>query len=69
MSGTRKDGGEGAMLEVLNGCDGLFVGLLSEAEVEALNYLSAKGLAQRSYESAGGFMGLAKVRILRERQP
>lgn len=43
--------------------DGMFVGLLSDDELKAFEIAVREGLARRSYEGGGGFMGLAKVRI------
>lgn len=54
---------EDEMRERLRGCDGLFVGLLSPSELEAFDYLCEKDAARRSYEGAGGLMGLATVRL------
>jgi hypothetical protein len=46
--------------------DGLFVGQLSDDEMEAFEAAVKKGRAARSYEGVGGLMGLAKVRVHRE---
>jgi len=43
--------------------DGLFVGMLTEDEVEAFSRAVKEGKARRSYEGGGGLMGLAKVRL------
>lgn len=54
------------MIACLNG---LYVGQLDERELKALNRLKSAGLAARSYSSAVGFFGVAKVRILPWREP
>lgn len=46
--------------------DGLYVGLLDESELWLFEAMIRDGLAYRSYEGAGGFMDLAKVRFRRE---
>lgn len=46
----------------LSRIEGLFVGMLDEAEAREFERLVKAGVAARSYEGAGGFMGLAKVR-------
>jgi len=43
--------------------DGLFVGMLREEEVAEFERAIDEGIAYRSYEGAGGFLGLAKVRL------
>ena len=47
--------------------NGLFVGQLDESEMEAFNEACNSGLAARVYEGGAGFMGLAKVRVLKRR--
>ncbi|MCP4410753.1 MAG: hypothetical protein GY807_24035 [Gammaproteobacteria bacterium] len=55
--------------ELLSGANGLYVGILDEDEIQALNILEEAGEAMRSYEGPGGFLGLSKVRLLqRDRQ-
>lgn len=44
--------------------EGLFVGQLDEHEMRTFERAVQDGEAVRSYEGAGGFMGLAKVRLL-----
>jgi len=44
--------------------DGLFVGMLNEAELEAFEVAVKQGKARREYSGASGFMGLAKVRAI-----
>ncbi len=44
--------------------NGFFVGLLSDDELAAFNEAVAQGAAIRSYEGVGGFMGMAKVRLI-----
>jgi hypothetical protein len=41
--------------------DGLFAGMCEPREYE---YLIKAGLLRKSYEGAGGFMGLAKLRLI-----
>ncbi len=53
-----------ADLEMLRNAEGLFVGQLDENELKAFNRLVSASLAKRSYEGAGGFLGLAKVRFI-----
>jgi hypothetical protein len=55
--------------DALHGLDGIFVGMLSERELAAFNEMCRTGEARRSYEGAGGFMGLAKVRLNDKGQP
>lgn len=45
--------------------EGLFVGQLAERELETFEDAVKKGRAYRSYEGGAGFMGLAKVRLVR----
>jgi hypothetical protein len=54
-----------ADLDALSGLGGMFVGMLSPAEVEAFDRLCEAGLAYRAYEGASGLMGLAQVRFNR----
>ncbi len=49
----------------LDRMEGMHVGLLDEDELRVFENAVAKGWATRSYEGAGGFMGLAKVRLVR----
>ena len=53
--------GEGLDLPWL---DGLFVGQLSEEERLTFEQGIKAGLAERSYSGVGGFLGMAKVRVL-----
>lgn len=48
--------------QFLRRIDGLLVGLLTEAEQEALQRLIEAGAARYSYEGGAGLMGLAKAR-------
>jgi hypothetical protein len=45
--------------------EGLFVGQLDDYETWLFNHAVADGMAERSYEGGAGFMGLAKVRLVR----
>ena len=56
------------MDELLSRNEGLFVGSLSEDEIELFDEACRKGLAVRSYEGAAGLLGLAKVRRLDRNQ-
>lgn len=47
----------------LSRLDGLFVGMLDDAETRLFDEAVEAGIARRSYEGGGGFMGLAKVRV------
>lgn len=49
--------------ETLRRIDGLFVGLLDKEELEIFDDACQRNEARRSYEGAGGLMGLAKVRV------
>ena len=49
----------------INHCEGLFVGLLKDDELEEFDRQCREMKARRSYEGGGGFMGLAKVRFIR----
>lgn len=44
---------------------GLFVGQLDEAEMKMFERAVSDHRAYRSYEGGAGFMGLAKVRLVR----
>jgi hypothetical protein len=48
---------------LLSGVNGIFVGLLDDEEVKALDRLVAQGRARYVYQGAAGFMGLAKFRL------
>jgi hypothetical protein len=48
---------------------GIFVGLLTDEEIKVFDRAVEEGLAYRAYEGAGGFMGLAKVRLWPPRAP
>lgn len=45
--------------------EGLFVGYLNDYEMWLFEHAVADGMAERSYEGGAGFMGLAKVRLIR----
>lgn len=45
--------------------EGLFVGQLDEYEMWLFEHAVADGMAERSYEGGAGFMGLAKVRLIK----
>jgi hypothetical protein len=45
--------------------EGLFVGQLDEREVRTFERAVQDGEARRSYEGVAGFMGLARVRLVR----
>jgi hypothetical protein len=45
--------------------EGLFVGSLDDYELWLFEHAVADGMAERSYEGGAGFMGLAKVRLIR----
>ncbi len=49
-------------MDFLRRIDGLFVGMLDAPEIAKFDELVRAGLAYRSYEGAGGIMGLAKAR-------
>ena len=49
--------------EALESIKGLYVGMLSEDEMEFFNQCVSDGMAYRSYEGTAGLMGLAKVRV------
>lgn len=48
--------------------DGLFVGQLSDRELRTFERAVEDGEARRVYEGGAGFMGLAKVRVTRQRE-
>jgi hypothetical protein len=50
-------------LDIVSSVTGLFVGYLTPEELDSFNRLVAAGVARREYVGAGGFMGLAKVRL------
>ena len=47
--------------------DGLFVGQLSDKELRTFERAVEDGEARRVYEGGAGFMGLAKVRVIKGR--
>jgi hypothetical protein len=49
--------------------DGEFVGMMTPYMIEVFYRAVEAGYARASYEGVGGFLGLAKVRLNRERQP
>lgn len=51
------------MGEALQRLNGLFVGQLSDDELELFEYAVSHGKARRVYEGAAGFLGLAKVAV------
>ena len=53
------------MLSDLERLDGLYLGLLDKEELWLFEKAEQDGMAYRSYEGGGGFMGLAKVRFRR----
>lgn len=50
----------------LTSLNGLYVGQLNSNEFALFEEAINKGWAQRNYDGVGGFMGLAKVKILRQ---
>jgi len=52
--------------EELDAINGLYVGMLSDEEMELFNECVSKRLAYRAYEGTAGLMGLAKVRKARD---
>lgn len=54
------------MLTDLERLDGVYVGFLDKGELWLFEKAVSDGMASRSYEGAGGFMGLAKVRLKRD---
>ena len=48
-------------LELLNGLNGVHVGLLTPEEQAALNRLVKLGLARRGYSGVAGTLGVARV--------
>jgi hypothetical protein len=50
----------------VRGIDGLYVGQLTERELETFNRLVREGRARRVYEGGSGFLGLAKVTLDRD---
>lgn len=53
-------------LETIRRCEGIFEGLLSPEEQAAFERCIKDGVAIRWYQGAGGFMGLAKVKAIRQ---
>ena len=50
--------------EAISRANGLYVGMLSDDEIESLNRLIADGKAEKYYHStAAALMGLPKVRV------
>ena len=50
--------------EIVRRVNGLYVGQLSDEELEAFYTGIREGFAARDYNHAGGFLGLAKVRFI-----
>jgi hypothetical protein len=48
----------------LDEMDGMFIGFLSDEEIDIFNAAYDAGKARRSYEGVGGFLGLAMVRLI-----
>ena len=49
--------------EAIRWAEGIFVGMLSDEELELFEEAVKEGIAVRSYEGGAGFFGLAKVRF------
>lgn len=45
--------------------EGLFVGQIDDYEMWLFEHAVTDGMAERSYEGGAGFMGLARVRLIR----
>jgi hypothetical protein len=54
--------------EMLAPLEGLHVGLLSIPELEALSRCVRRGTYRRDYDGVAGFLGLAKVRRVTDRE-
>ena len=52
------------MVTHLEHINGLFIGQLTDEELNAFNQAVRDGLAQRDYSGVAGLLGLGKVRIL-----
>ena len=52
-------------LKAIEALNGIYVGLLSADEIEIFDRACSEGLAHRSYQGVGGFMGMAKVSVPR----
>lgn len=52
------------MMDDLSRINGLFVGQLDASELKMFEQAVMDGRAYRSYEGGGGFLGLAKVRLV-----
>jgi hypothetical protein len=50
-------------LKAIEALNGIYVGLLSADEIEIFDRACSEGLAHRSYQGVGGFMGMAKVSV------
>jgi len=50
--------------DLIRSFNGYHVGTLSDEEIESFNRFILDGFAKRVYEGTGGFMGLAKVRVV-----
>lgn len=53
----------------LSDIEGLFVGQLSPDELAMFRDACERGVAYEAYESAAGFMGLAKVKMIAPTTP
>jgi hypothetical protein len=51
-------------LKLVRGLHGLYVGMLTPEEKEAFERLIPLGHTGRDYRHVGGFLGLAKVRVI-----
>lgn len=61
LSDRRHEDARESVLRLAAG--GMFVGMLDEDEAAVLPELISEGLVRRSYEGAGGLMGLAKISL------
>lgn len=51
------------IIETVQQMNGLYVGLLSDDEMEAFDTACRLGLARRCYKGTSGFLGLARVAL------
>lgn len=55
------------MEEDIGWMNGMYVGLLNDRELELFEKAVEQGVARRSYEGVGAFLGLARVRFNMQR--
>ena len=50
--------------EIVKNASGLYVGQLTDDEIDSLNRCIKDGFAYKSYDDISGLLGIAKVRLI-----